>query len=73
SLTDICKLPPPRSVGICTIEIEGYYYDPATLDCQMYSIGACHMTRGQSFGSQEDCVNKCIRGQRRSPDFYRNV
>lgn len=71
----ICSMPPPYSEGICTIEIEGFYYDPATLDCQMYTVGACRLTPGQSFGSLEDCVNKCVLGvqsRRRSPDYYRN-
>ncbi|EDV99169.1 kunitz-type serine protease inhibitor spermatin [Drosophila grimshawi] len=67
-----CLKPRPVSIGICTIEIEGFYYDPATLDCERYSISACHLTPGQSFGSQQDCVATCVRGQRRSPDYYRN-
>ncbi|XP_034474186.1 kunitz-type serine protease inhibitor bitisilin-2 [Drosophila innubila] len=68
----ICNLPPPHADGICTIEIEGFFYDPATLDCQMYTIGACHVTPGQSFGSQQDCIDTCIHGHRRHPDYYRN-
>ncbi|TDG42802.1 hypothetical protein AWZ03_010777 [Drosophila navojoa] len=71
-IPNICMKPPPFSEGMCTIEIEGFYYDPATLDCQMYSIGACRLTPGQSFGSLEDCVATCVLGKRRSPDYYRN-
>ncbi|XP_022229802.1 kunitz-type serine protease inhibitor taicotoxin [Drosophila obscura] len=71
-IPNICKQPPPRSVGICTIQIEGFYYDPATLDCQMYSIGACHSTPGQSFGDIQDCVATCVHGVRRNQDLYVN-
>ncbi|XP_020812635.1 protease inhibitor 1 [Drosophila serrata] len=59
----ICYKQPPRSEGICTIEIEGYYYDSISFDCLKYSVGACRLTPGQSFGSQADCVRTCIRGK----------
>ncbi|XP_017038387.1 early lactation protein [Drosophila kikkawai] len=72
SMPDYCYKPPPRSEGICTIEIEGYYYDSAALDCLKYSVGACHLTPGQSFGSQEDCVQTCIRGERKYGHSYYN-
>ncbi|KAH8412411.1 hypothetical protein KR009_001818 [Drosophila setifemur] len=71
-IPNICHQPPPRSEGICTIEIEGFYYDQATLDCQMYSIGACHSTPGQSFGSLQDCVSTCVHGLRRNKERYVN-
>ncbi|XP_064548827.1 protease inhibitor 1 [Drosophila montana] len=71
-IPNICMKPPPFSEGMCTIEIEGFYYDPATLDCRMYSIGACRLTPGQSFGSHQDCIATCVRGQRRSRDYYKN-
>ncbi|KAH8377761.1 hypothetical protein KR093_007053 [Drosophila rubida] len=72
AIPSICMKPPPQSDGICTIEIDGFYYDPATRNCENYTIGACHVTPGQSFGSQQDCIEKCVRGARSSPDYYRN-
>ncbi|XP_043650104.1 uncharacterized protein LOC122618044 [Drosophila teissieri] len=72
AIPSICKKPPPRSEGVCAIDIEGFYYDPITFDCKMYKIGACHLIRGQSFGSQQDCVSTCIHGIRRNHDFYVN-
>ncbi|XP_030384603.1 kunitz-type serine protease inhibitor vestiginin-5 [Scaptodrosophila lebanonensis] len=72
TLPNICKQPPPHSVGLCTIEIEGFYYDPNTQDCKMYSIGACRMTPGQSFGSKQNCLATCVRGTRRIQDLHVN-
>ncbi|KAH8283190.1 hypothetical protein KR054_012654 [Drosophila jambulina] len=68
----ICYKPPPRSEGICTIEIEGFYYDTAALDCLKYSVGACRLTPGQSFGSQAACVQTCIRRERKYSLSYVN-
>ncbi|KAI8043622.1 uncharacterized protein LOC128263023 [Drosophila gunungcola] len=72
SIPSICNKPPPRSEGICTIEFEGYFFDPAILDCRMYLVGACHSTPGQSFGSLQDCVSTCVLGNRRNHDLYVN-
>ncbi|XP_016982783.1 uncharacterized protein LOC108047197 [Drosophila rhopaloa] len=72
SIPSICNKPPPRSDGVCMIEFEGYYFDPATLDCHIYSVGACHSTPGQSFGSLQDCVSTCVLGSRRNHDLYVN-
>ncbi|KAH8283477.1 hypothetical protein KR018_003436 [Drosophila ironensis] len=71
-IPDICKQPPPRSEGIGTIEFEGYYYEPAILDCQKYSIGARHLKPGQSFSSLQDCVSTCVHGYGRNKDRYDN-
>ncbi|XP_068151464.1 mambaquaretin-6 [Drosophila tropicalis] len=71
-IPNICHQPPPRSTGICTVEFEGYYYDSATLDCQMYTIGGCRLTPGQSFGSLQNCVETCVHGLRRNQDLYVN-
>ncbi|XP_062121267.1 early lactation protein [Drosophila sulfurigaster albostrigata] len=72
SIPSICLMPPPRADGICTIEIDGFYYDPATGNCEEYTISACHVTPGQSFGNQQDCIVKCVRGQRHNREYYRN-
>ncbi|KAH8350522.1 hypothetical protein KR067_005560 [Drosophila pandora] len=72
SIPDICNQPPPRSDGVGTIEFEGFYYDPATFDCQKYSIGSRRLKPGQSFGSLQDCVTTCIRGLGRNKDRYVN-
>ncbi|XP_017047549.1 kunitz-type serine protease inhibitor vestiginin-5 [Drosophila ficusphila] len=72
TLPSICRKPPPRSEGVCAIDIEGHYFDPADMDCKLYQIGGCHVVPGQSFGSMQDCVSTCIHGFRRSHDFYLN-
>ncbi|XP_016956983.1 uncharacterized protein LOC108029292 [Drosophila biarmipes] len=73
SIPSICKKPPPRSEGVCAIDIEGYYYDPSEFDCKIYKIGACHLIRGQSFGSLQDCISTCIHGRSRNHDYYVNA
>ncbi|XP_017007101.2 early lactation protein [Drosophila takahashii] len=72
-IPSICKKPPPRSEGVCATEIEGYYYEPSDLDCKIYRIGACHVKRGQSFGSLQDCISTCIHGRSRNHDYYVNA
>ncbi|XP_017075159.1 papilin [Drosophila eugracilis] len=68
----ICYELPPRSEGVCAISVEGYYYDSSHLDCISYNIGACHLTVGQTFGSQQDCIATCIQGNSRNQDLYVN-
>lgn len=70
--TDICQQPPPRSEGVCTIEIEGFYFDPRTNDCEMYVLGGCHTVPGQSFGSRQDCLDTCVHLTRRLQDLRYN-
>ncbi|KAI9586006.1 kunitz-type serine protease inhibitor A [Glossina fuscipes] len=66
---NICLQPPPRSEGICTIEIEGFYFDPQKNNCEKYTVGGCRLTGGQSFGSQQDCLATCVHGTRRLQDI----
>ncbi|XP_049311110.1 PI-stichotoxin-Hcr2m [Bactrocera dorsalis] len=69
---NICLQPPPRSEGVCTIEIEGFYFDSRTNDCQMYVLGGCHTIPGQSFGSRQDCIDTCVHMTRRLQDLRYN-
>ncbi|XP_013109349.1 kunitz-type serine protease inhibitor vestiginin-1 [Stomoxys calcitrans] len=69
AIPSICLHPPPRSEGVCMLEIEGYYFDPQKNNCEKYSIGGCRLSGGQSFGSQENCVETCIRGTRHLQDI----
>lgn len=68
-LADICLQPPPRSEGICTIEIEGFYFDKQKNNCEEYRVGGCRLTGGQSFGSLQDCLATCVHGTRRLQDI----
>ncbi|XP_061398214.1 isoinhibitor K-like [Musca vetustissima] len=68
-IPNICLQPPPRSEGVCTLEIEGYYYDQQKNNCEKYTVGGCRLTGGQSFGSQQDCLATCVHGTRRLQDI----
>ncbi|XP_017475859.1 PREDICTED: isoinhibitor K-like [Rhagoletis zephyria] len=69
---NICLQPPPRSEGVCTIEIEGFYFDSRTNDCQMYVLGGCRTVPGQSFGSRQDCLDTCVHLTRHIQDLRIN-
>ncbi|XP_011188800.1 kunitz-type serine protease inhibitor vestiginin-1 [Zeugodacus cucurbitae] len=69
---NICLQPPPRSEGVCTIEIEGFYFDQRSNDCLMYVLGGCHTIPGQSFGSRQDCLDTCVHMTRRLQDLRYN-
>ncbi|XP_037958730.1 kunitz-type serine protease inhibitor HMGS1 [Teleopsis dalmanni] len=71
-LPNICLQPPPRSEGLCTVEIEGFYFDLRANDCKMYVVGGCRSTPGQSFGSRQDCLATCVHGIRRIQDLFIN-
>ncbi|XP_037810799.1 tauPI-stichotoxin-Hcr2c [Lucilia sericata] len=68
-IPNICLQPPPRSEGICTIEIEGYYFDSQKSNCEKYTVGGCRLTGGQSFGSLQDCLATCVHATRRIQDI----